>query len=905
MASFTGSTAIPYLEDNMGSVIPYRFAPNYTMCHVGVNDLFRPTGGHLLFKHVKPNHMKRKIRTKEYTDVITLGELDDILTGTKGRAMEMYRDSLIDGEDHYPSLIKIVQNVRAFGVSSISQCKDWHKDFVTTAQPVLIGGACYTDKTEFSKQDTLKIPIDRCEIIENSPQNPRQFVYMTLEKNTCKQWRPRFLITPKSRWINDDMLETEGMSLVYPLGIVDYVNLGQDNTSIYMFKPSPAMGGKPEDAVWMIEGFVFNPLASWVLTYKENPLDFYLPDSTTSNLSLTYGPRGILLPYDPVAKNWIPWFVKVAAYIKEKSKEEEEEEEDTDDISSMLTTDMSGKRKYFGDSGISESKYPRLSLDSGDTDFKDRYEHLSPSMRPNVNVVSNNTPPLFFTLNRSITKPRQIPPHLLQAITRPFQQITNINNIMISLNNYVEKEMKGGYKSIVMYRLQKETSITVSAKDAFLILAMSFLGRLRVTGTGCREAAEQINMNELFNNSKIEKLKCLINYFVKGQTFKAFLGDRKLTFYHKGISTIVVDQIIYPPLVLLEGPPKIEDVSGAIHADFANKRFGGGVLGNGAVQEEILLITHPEAILGRALFDTMSDKSACVVIGAVRVSKYKGYGSGGRFKANAFAYTGTVQYDPNQPMDTTGRALTEILAFDAINFKKRALTHQYTRESITREYKKALAAFSGHRFTDQKAVIVTGMWGSGAFGGDSVLKVLLQAVAACATNRQLIMVMLGGRVKTHVERILNEAQNLGVSAQTFLDIIIDTLGQNTYGFHQKTNSDITANSIIRKLNELRGTQQQQQMSACDLPPFSFTSPPTPPIYQKDETTFKTYQTEEEESEAEAREERDQEQQEEEKEEKEEEEEEEEKTNTESEDQDTVGKPQRRRKKKKKNKFVAE
>jgi poly(ADP-ribose) glycohydrolase len=35
--------------------------------------------------------------------------------------------------------------------------------------------------------------------------------------------------------------------------------------------------------------------------------------------------------------------------------------------------------------------------------------------------------------------------------------------------------------------------------------------------------------------------------------------------------------------------------------DFANKEIGGGVLGNGAVQEEILFLLFPEAIVSKLL----------------------------------------------------------------------------------------------------------------------------------------------------------------------------------------------------------------------------------------------------------------------------------------------------------------
>jgi poly(ADP-ribose) glycohydrolase len=47
---------------------------------------------------------------------------------------------------------------------------------------------------------------------------------------------------------------------------------------------------------------------------------------------------------------------------------------------------------------------------------------------------------------------------------------------------------------------------------------------------------------------------------------------------------------------------KIEDrYQWDIMIDFANKNVGGGVLGRGAVQEEILFLCFPELVVGRLM----------------------------------------------------------------------------------------------------------------------------------------------------------------------------------------------------------------------------------------------------------------------------------------------------------------
>lgn len=49
--------------------------------------------------------------------------------------------------------------------------------------------------------------------------------------------------------------------------------------------------------------------------------------------------------------------------------------------------------------------------------------------------------------------------------------------------------------------------------------------------------------------------------------------------------------------------------------DFANKYLGGGVLGNGCVQEEIRFLVCPEMILSRLFTEVLSARESLVMIG--------------------------------------------------------------------------------------------------------------------------------------------------------------------------------------------------------------------------------------------------------------------------------------------------
>jgi poly(ADP-ribose) glycohydrolase len=84
----------------------------------------------------------------------------------------------------------------------------------------------------------------------------------------------------------------------------------------------------------------------------------------------------------------------------------------------------------------------------------------------------------------------------------------------------------------------------------------------------------------------------------------------------------------------------IEDASEMVQIDFANKYIGGGVLGNGLVQEEIRFLQFPEMIVTRLLCERLDDDEAVLVVGAERFNETQGY-------ARTFKFTGN--FSDNTP----------------------------------------------------------------------------------------------------------------------------------------------------------------------------------------------------------------------------------------------------------------
>ena len=114
--------------------------------------------------------------------------------------------------------------------------------------------------------------------------------------------------------------------------------------------------------------------------------------------------------------------------------------------------------------------------------------------------------------------------------------------------------------------------------------------------------------------------------------------------------------------------------------------MGGGVLGQGCVQEEIRFITCPELILSRLFTERLGDTEVLVVTGFECFSKYDGYGSSFKFNG-PHKDTTKLEMTPSGP-----RRLSYMVAMDALHFQNPK--KQYSKNHTDRELNKAYVAFS-------------------------------------------------------------------------------------------------------------------------------------------------------------------------------------------------------------------
>ncbi|KAK3092078.1 hypothetical protein FSP39_024998, partial [Pinctada imbricata] len=242
-----------------------------------------------------------------------------------------------------------------------------------------------------------------------------------------------------------------------------------------------------------------------------------------------------------------------------------------------------------------------------------------------------------------------------------------------------------------------------------------------------------INFNSLYEGypvqKKLEKLKCLIHYFRRVTTNMpkgTVTFERQCVPNDKFPDWKNLDTKLTKLHVSAEGTIE-DDGEGMLQVDFANKILGGGVLGQGCVQEEIRFLICPEMLVTRLFTECLEKNESLIMYGCERFSKYDGY-------AQTFKWDGN--FDDKTLRDEWGRLCTDVVAIDALVIRE--FGRQFKMDQIRRELNKAYCGFLSHGMkAENLSAVCTGNWGCGAFGGDKRLKALIQLIAASYAKRDV------------------------------------------------------------------------------------------------------------------------------------------------------------------------
>eukprot|EP01080_Neovahlkampfia_damariscottae_P009838 gene9838-2161_t len=217
------------------------------------------------------------------------------------------------------------------------------------------------------------------------------------------------------------------------------------------------------------------------------------------------------------------------------------------------------------------------------------------------------------------------------------------------------------------------------------------------------------------NKSTVSKLDCILHYFevVSKKELKGYVIFQRKKLFNQ-VDWKKSTEKLTKLKIISDRKTSMFDFETHTQIDFSNKFIGGGILGGGCYQEEILFTIRPELIASLLFCSVMEDDESILISGSTRFCDYSGYGIN-------FKYKGDYKRETHLDAD--------IVAIDSL-----PQSNSYIPKNMLRELNKAFCGFS----TCSEKHIITGNWGCGAYANDKQVMSLVQILAASQAKRQMI-----------------------------------------------------------------------------------------------------------------------------------------------------------------------
>ena len=340
-------------------------------------------------------------------------------------------------------------------------------------------------------------------------------------------------------------------------------------------------------------------------------------------------------------------------------------------------------------------------------------------------------------------------PRMLEALPRDVSAqflITTIPQVLLPIIEKLPYSFIQPEGRVPTLRQNETETISMSPLESFMLISLSFLCIPLLLPNGSPDMRDTTFQLFFTNRPRlVAKLHCIVNYL--NLMASAVSGTAPISLCNallKGGRKIEIQRLVSTSITggewwadstapmrsveMKQNYERIESAQNAVHADFANKQIGGGVLRRGCVQEEIRFMVSPECLVAVLLSENLLPHEAIVIRNTLKFNDYEGYSAS--FRCKGFNSTLLTLFEnPAESFLSTD----DVLCIDAIPFGLNRVD-QFRIASVVRELEKCRVGLS---YPGMKP-FATGNWGCGVFGGDTQLKAVIQWLACSVCGRDMI-----------------------------------------------------------------------------------------------------------------------------------------------------------------------